>query len=353
MAYTSSLRLTLPVTGTLDGTWGDTVNNGITSLTDSAIAGLVNVAQGNVANYTLTSNSGAADEARSMFLNITGALTAARNVVCPTVSKLYVIENSTTGGFAVTLKTTAGTGISVPAGASMVLYCDGTNVVDAITRISSLNLATALGVASGGTGAATLTLNNVVLGNGTSAVQVVAPGTSGNVLTSNGTTWSSTTPTAGVSLSAANTWTATQTFNGSTSTFGTALLDSSEAVNIVAAAPAATTILYAQSGAVQYYTSNAANNFIVNLAFSAGTTMNTALATGKVTTAALITTQGTTAYYGTAVQVDGTAVGVTTRWIGGAPTAGNANGLDTYRFAVIKTAASTYTVLASLTQYKA
>jgi hypothetical protein len=51
-------------------------------------------------------------------------------------------------------------------------------------------------VANGGTGAATLTANNVLLGNGTSAVQVVAPGTSGNVLTSNGTTWSSTTPAA-------------------------------------------------------------------------------------------------------------------------------------------------------------
>ena len=132
-AYTPSLRLTLPVTGTDDGTWGDTVNNGITSLTDAAIAGTATVIQGNVANYTLTSNSGATDEARNMFLNITGALTAARNVICPTASKLYFMKNSTTGGFAVTLKTAAGTGISVPAGSITALYCDGTNVVDAIT----------------------------------------------------------------------------------------------------------------------------------------------------------------------------------------------------------------------------
>lgn len=132
-AYTPSLRLTLPVTGTDDGTWGDTVNNGITSLTDASIAGTATIIQGNVANYTLTNNSGAADEARNMFLNITGALTAARNVICPTASKLYFIKNSTTGGFAVTLKTSAGTGISVPAGSITALYCDGTNVVDAIT----------------------------------------------------------------------------------------------------------------------------------------------------------------------------------------------------------------------------
>jgi len=53
-----------------------------------------------------------------------------------------------------------------------------------------------LGVAGGGTGATSLTANNVLLGNGTSALQVVAPGSSGNVLTSNGTTWASTAPAA-------------------------------------------------------------------------------------------------------------------------------------------------------------
>jgi hypothetical protein len=188
-----------------------------------------------------------------------------------------------------------------------------------------------------------------VAGGGTG---LTAVGTSGNVLTSNGTIWTSTAPTAGVSLSAANTWTGTQTFNGTSSTFGAILLDSAETVNVVAAAPSATTNLYVQSGSVQYYTTNAANNFIVNIAFSSGTSMNTALATGQVETATLITTQGSTAYYGTSIQVDGTTTGVTTKWIGGAPAAGNASGLDTYRFAVIKTASATYTVLASLTQYK-
>ena len=181
-----------------------------------------------------------------------------------------------------------------------------------------------------------------------------ADGTNGQFLQTNGSgTLSFATPTAGASVSAANTWTATQTFNGSSSTFGTVLLDSAETVNVVGSAPSSTTTYYVQSGSVQYYTSNAANNFVVNLAFSSGTTMNTALATGQSTTATLVTTQGSTAYYATSIQVDGTTSGVTTRWIGGAPTAGNASGLDVYRFAVIKTASATYTVLASLTQYKA
>jgi len=178
-----------------------------------------------------------------------------------------------------------------------------------------------------------------------------ADGSSGQFLSTNGSGTLSFASAA--STSSAATWTATQTFNGSSSTFGAVLLDSAETVNVVASAPSATTNLYVQSGSVQYYTTNAANNFVVNLAFSSGTSMNTALATNQSTTASLVTTQSTTAYYATSIQVDGTTSGVTTRWIGGAPTAGNASGLDVYRFAVIKTASATYTVLASLTQYKA
>jgi len=150
--------------------------------------------------------------------------------------------------------------------------------------------------------------------------------------------------------SAANTFTATQTFSGSSSTFGTSLLDSNETVNVVAAAPSATTNFYVQSGSVQLYTTSAANNWTLNIAFSSGTSMNTALSTGQSVTFTLVTTQGATAYYNSAVTIDGTSV--TPKWIGGAPTAGNASGLDVYRYAVIKTASATYTVLASLTQFK-
>ena len=209
---------------------------------------------------------------------------------------------------------------------------------------------TALPVANGGTSLTTLTANNVILGNGTSAPTFVAPSTSGNVLTSNGTTWQSTAPASGFSAAANNTFTGTQTFNGTSSIFGTVLLDSAETVNVVAAAPSATTNFYVQSGSVQYYTSNAANNWTLNIAFSSGTSMNTALAIGQSVTFVLVTTQSTTAYYNSAVTIDGTSV--TPKWIGGAPTAGNASGLDVYRYAVIKTASATYTVLASLTQYK-
>ena len=140
-SYTPSLRLVLPVTGELVGTWGDTANVGLTALVDSSVAGTASVAMSD-ANYTLSVANGAADESRQMFITLTGTLTAARNVVCPTASKLYFVTNNTSGGFSIVFKTSAGTGITVPNGARMVLYCNGTNVVDAITYFGTLTLGT-------------------------------------------------------------------------------------------------------------------------------------------------------------------------------------------------------------------
>lgn len=189
--YTNSLRLVLPATGEYPGTWGVQANNGLTSLVDTSVAGTATITM-TAADYTLSTANGASDEARAAILNVVGTPGAARNIIVPAVSKLYVVYNNTTGGFAQTVKTSAGTGVSVPNGATAYLRCDGTNVVAAVNYLGSLSLGTALPVASGGTGAATFTANNVLLGNGTSAFQVVAPGTNGNVLTSNGTTWAST-----------------------------------------------------------------------------------------------------------------------------------------------------------------
>lgn len=198
VTYTGNLKLGLPTTGTESGTWGDVVNQQITTLVDQAISGTVSLTSMTNADYTLTNGNGNnPNEARYMALLVPSSLTltAARNIIVPNTSKMYIVQNSTTGGFAVTVKTSAGSGISVPNGSRALLYCDGANVLDGTTYMSSLTLGSGLGVASGGTGSTTLTANNVLLGNGTSAVQVVAPSTSGNVLTSNGTTWQSTAQT--------------------------------------------------------------------------------------------------------------------------------------------------------------
>ena len=128
-AYTPILQLALPVTGELNGTWGDTVNQSITSMIEQAIAGLATINTWSTASHTLTTADGASDEARCAILQCSGAPGAAATVICPAFSKVYIIKNSVTGGYAVTLKTSAGTGVSVPNGGTMLLYCDGTNVV--------------------------------------------------------------------------------------------------------------------------------------------------------------------------------------------------------------------------------
>jgi hypothetical protein len=136
-SYTPNLRFTLPVTGELTGAWGVTVNNGITSLVDASISGTTTITVWGVGDYTLTANDGAVDEARRMFIVASGAPGAAKNIICPAVSKLYFVTNSVSGGFDVTLKTATGTGVTVPNGTSMLLRCDGTDVVDAVTSLAS------------------------------------------------------------------------------------------------------------------------------------------------------------------------------------------------------------------------
>jgi len=127
--YTPILQLALPATGELNGTWGTTVNDNITSMVEQAIAGLATISTWTSASHTLTTANGTTDEARCAILQCSGAPGAAATVICPTASKVYIIKNSVTGGYAVTLKTSAGTGVSVANGSTALLYCDGTNVV--------------------------------------------------------------------------------------------------------------------------------------------------------------------------------------------------------------------------------
>lgn len=190
--YTTSLRLVKPATG--DTGWGTTVNGGLTDLVDFSVAGTASITM-TATDYTLSNNNGATDEARAMFLTLAGTPGASYNVICPAVSKLYFVTNNT--GYSQTVKTSGGSGISVPDGQTRALYCNGTNVVNAINSMGSLSLGSALGVASGGTGAGSFTANYVLLGNGTSSFQTIAPGSSGNILTSNGTTWASSAPPVG------------------------------------------------------------------------------------------------------------------------------------------------------------
>jgi hypothetical protein len=208
----------------LSGTWGDTVNNYISTYIDSAVAGTLTVS----GDTTLTKTTGSAlgSTSSQYAIIIASGLSANITITAPAASKSYVVIN-TSATYTVTIRgagPTTGVTIAVSdkalvawngsdfvrvgasAGGSntQVQYNSSGNLAGSANltfngttlTANTLSLTNALGVASGGSGAATFTANSVLLGNGTSAFQVVAPSTAGNVLTSNGTTWQSTAPAA-------------------------------------------------------------------------------------------------------------------------------------------------------------
>jgi hypothetical protein len=264
--YTNDLRLKEIATGDESGTWGTSTNTNLSLIADAFSLGTKQMAAD--ADETFTMPDATADGTRSLYLKLTSAvsLSATRTVTLApdTVSKVWIIENATTGSQIITIKQGSGATVNVASGSKVMVVTDGagagaavfnasptttsgtvtsvggTGTVNGITLTGTVtssgnltlggtlsnvnltsqvtgtlpianggtgttsttfvNLATnvtgTLPVANGGTGATTLAANNVILGNGTSAVQFVAPGSSGNVLTSNGTTWQSTTPAA-------------------------------------------------------------------------------------------------------------------------------------------------------------
>lgn len=126
--YSQRLRLELQATGENRSTWGGKNNNVIT-LEEAAIAGAALIPMGD-ADHTLTTANAVTDEARNAILIFSGALTAVRTVTIPTVSKIYMVSNSTTGGFSINFKAGAGTGpvATVLNGQSQLIWTDGTYV---------------------------------------------------------------------------------------------------------------------------------------------------------------------------------------------------------------------------------
>jgi hypothetical protein len=243
--------LTLPTTGTLSGTWGDTVNNAISQIVDVAVAGTQTISTD--ANITLTLTTGTAastgltaNSSQYAVILWTAGGTATRTITVPAQSKTYVVINKTSSTQSIIVQGVTGTGVTVSAGTRAIIAWDGVNFVNvgggsaggSTTQVQynssgsfagsanltfdgttltandfvdssltaskpvftngSKNLVSTgtLGVDQGGTGLTTLTANNVILGNGTSTPSFVAPSTNGNVLVSNGTTWTSAAPAA-------------------------------------------------------------------------------------------------------------------------------------------------------------
>ena len=128
----SDLKFELIGTGEQAGSWGSTTNDNIGTAIEQALVGLGNPVFSSDANLTITlSNTVALQTARALVLNATstGSLTVTRELVVPTIEKQYIVQNNTSGGQSITVKTSGGTGITVPNGRKAHLYVDGTNVI--------------------------------------------------------------------------------------------------------------------------------------------------------------------------------------------------------------------------------
>jgi hypothetical protein len=152
----SDLKIELIATGEQSGSWGTTTNTNLGTALGEAITGRAEANFASDADLTLGyTDTNGAQVFRNLILNVTGTISTTRNLVVPTINKLYIVENNTTGSQDIVVKTSAGTGITIPNGVTSIVYADGTNVVSGIEYIDTLTLGNALAVASGGTGATT------------------------------------------------------------------------------------------------------------------------------------------------------------------------------------------------------
>ncbi len=327
MPITRTPLLDLPIieTNTESGSWGSAVNKGLTEYLDIAIAGITNLTGSNFSgspNYDLTFTLTAGDASATNIVYNTAqystirvsSLNANSTIIAPASSRSYKVINA--ASHTLTVKAAGQTGVTVNPGASLVVVFNGTDYVG-------------LGVQA----SATLTAGQLIKGAGST---VVTPATAGTDYVAPGT---------------ATTFTALQIFLGSSANLAQTILNSAEVVTVSASGVPASLDYDVTTQSVLYYTGNTAANWTVNFRASSGTTLNTALAIGRSITVALLTTQPATAFYNTTVQVDGNTI--VPKYQGGiAWTAGNASGIDAYVYTIIKTAAATFTVLASQTQFK-
>lgn len=235
------------------------------------------------------------------------------------ITDLAVADGGTGASTAADARTNLGLGSMATQTSSSVSITGGS-----ITGITDL------AVADGGTGASTLT--GIVKGNGTSAFTAATAGTDY------------------VAPGTATSFTALQTFSGSTSVAALKTLNIKEAVTISATAASGTINFDVTTQSVLWYTNNATGNFTLNFRGSSGTSLNTLMSTGESISVSFLNTNGSTPYYASGLQIDGSSV--TAKWQNGTtPSSGNASSIDVYTFVIIKTGSATFQVIASVSKF--
>lgn len=141
--YSPSLRIELIETGTADEAWGQPTDNNLGTIIEQAITGVNSISLTNLTSLTLSTANAAVDQARNAVLVFTGTPTANCNVVAPSVNKVYIVKNSTSGGYNVNIKTATGNAVTVAANTTQLVYCnslDFTSAVNLNTVIGNLSV---------------------------------------------------------------------------------------------------------------------------------------------------------------------------------------------------------------------
>jgi len=356
-SYSTDLKLEIMVTGENAGTWGDITNTNLVLL-QQAIGGYQEVSiAGGAQTTTLVMSNGALSNARNAVIKLIGVITGNQIVTVPDgIEKTYIISNGTTGAFTVQFKTVSGTGITFGATDKSIkeFFVDGTNVVDTGT-VSETGVQTLTNKTLTSPTITTPVIAQINDANGneelifTATASAVNEITLANAATGNNPVISATGGDTNVGITLTPKGSLGRiTLNGESKVFG--MFE-----NAFITTTFITSLNYdILTQAVYFQNVNLGANFTVNFRGDGSNTLNSTLATGESVTAALITKQANTTFFNTSVlTVDGTSTGVTVVYQGGsAPTAGNASSNDVYTYTAIKTAASTYTILAAQTQFK-
>ena len=355
-SYSTDLKLELMVPGENAGTWGDITNTNLVIL-QQAIAGYQSIALNATTGATLTFSNGALSDGKNAVIELTGTITGNVSVIIPDgIEKTYLVKNNTTGSFTVQIKTTSGTGPTFATNDKGIklVYSNGTDVIDSALQNLSSDYAPTLS-ANLDTNAKNIIIDStygIIDENSNEQIKFSTTASATNEITianaaaSNNPAISATGGDTNVGLTLTPKGDLGRiTVNGEAKIFGVF-------ENATVSTTFQTTFNYdVLTQAVYFQNVAAGSNFTVNLRGNSSTALNSALNTGESATVALLVKNDNTTYYNNVIQVDGTTV--TAIWQGGtAPTGGNASSTDVYTYTAIKTAASTYTVLAAITQFK-
>ena len=204
-------------------------------------------------------------------------------------------------------------------------------------------MATRYGLVLNGTTIQELQSGDTIIGLTSSTALQKGDGSTGLTAASAGTDY--------VAPATATNFTAKQTFTGATGSLASAFINATEFSTISATAATGTINYDVTTQSILYYTSNASANWTVNIRGNGTTSLNTLMTTGDSLTVVFLVTQGTTAYYNNALQIDGSSV--TPKYQGGtAPTSGNVSSIDAYSYTIVKTGSAAFTVFAAQTQFK-